>query len=126
MANPLVADYIRKDSRGKAIALVATGMGVGETFSMTVLFGLSSNLPLNQSYQLASVILIAMTFASVFMLKEPELKTNIGNSNSGDSRDASSDLEQKSLVSFEDTVNCEDIDDMSFWSKVSYLTGRVH
>ena len=47
ISNPLIADYIKKDSRGKAIALVATGMGLGEAFSMTVLFGLSAALPLN-------------------------------------------------------------------------------
>ena len=47
IANPLIADYIKKDSRGKVIALVAFGMGLGEAFSMTVLFGLSVNMPLN-------------------------------------------------------------------------------
>jgi len=47
IANPLIADYIKKNSRGKAIALVAFGMGLGEAFSMTVLFGLSVNMPLN-------------------------------------------------------------------------------
>ena len=50
ISNPLIADYIKKDSRGKAISIVAIGMGLGEAFSMTVLFGLSVNMPLNQSY----------------------------------------------------------------------------
>lgn len=76
ISNPLIADYIKKDSRGKAIALVATGMGLGEAFSMTVLFGLSAALPLNQSYQFASAVLITMSLASLFMLREPELKMN--------------------------------------------------
>lgn len=47
ISNPLIADYIKKDSRGKAISIVAIGMGLGEAFSMTVLFGLSVNMPLN-------------------------------------------------------------------------------
>ena len=76
ISNPLIADYIKKDSRGKAIALVATGMGLGEAFSMTVLFGLSAALPLNQSYQFASAALITMSFATLFMLREPEIKMN--------------------------------------------------
>jgi len=47
ISNPLIADYIKKDSRGKAISLVAIGMGLGEAFSMTVLFGLSVNMKLD-------------------------------------------------------------------------------
>lgn len=47
LSNPLIADYIKKDSRGKAISFVAIGMGIGEAFSMTVLFGLSVNMPLD-------------------------------------------------------------------------------
>lgn len=47
ISNPLIADYIKKDSRGKAISVVAIGMGLGEAFSMTVLFGLSVNMPLD-------------------------------------------------------------------------------
>lgn len=50
ISNPLIADYIKKDSRGKAISIVAIGMGMGEAFSMTVLFGLSANMRLNKSY----------------------------------------------------------------------------
>ena len=47
ISSPLIIDYIKKDSRGRAIALIAIGMGLGEVFSMTVLFGLKAALPLN-------------------------------------------------------------------------------
>ena len=38
--NPLVADYIKEDSRGKAIAVQTLGALIGELFQDVVLFGI--------------------------------------------------------------------------------------
>lgn len=38
MAHPLIPDYIKRDSRGKAIAVSGVGLVLGEVFSIGVLF----------------------------------------------------------------------------------------
>ena len=39
VSHPLIIDYIKKESRGKAVALSTLGGLIGEVFGMAVLFG---------------------------------------------------------------------------------------
>lgn len=43
-ANPLPADYVHKDSIGKAAVLTGMGMIIGEVLSMGVLFPITMNM----------------------------------------------------------------------------------
>ena len=44
LAHPLIADYIHKNSRGKAIALCGMGFVFGELIAMGVLFNLTKDM----------------------------------------------------------------------------------
>ena len=46
-AHPLIPDYIKSESRGKAVAIALLGSIMGEVFAMTVFIGLSINMDLN-------------------------------------------------------------------------------
>ena len=46
MCNPLINDYIKKDSRGKAVAVMGIGVLAGECFSVMVLLSLAKNMDL--------------------------------------------------------------------------------
>ena len=49
MSNPLINDYIKKDSRGKAVAVMGIGVLAGECFSVIVLFGLTKKFQSSNS-----------------------------------------------------------------------------
>ena len=44
MGSPLIADYVKKESRGRAVALATVGMLVGEVFSVVVLVNLTAGM----------------------------------------------------------------------------------
>ena len=49
ICNPLIADYIKQDSRGRASAIQSFGALLGQLFSVVCLVGISSNEKLTQS-----------------------------------------------------------------------------
>ena len=63
-AHPLIPDYIKRSSRGKAIALNGVGVVIGEVFSMGVLFNLTKSMDYKHAFLVASGFLIAEGFFS--------------------------------------------------------------
>ena len=43
-SHPLINDYVRKDSRGRAVALNGCGVVIGELFTMGILLNFTKNL----------------------------------------------------------------------------------
>lgn len=44
LSHPLVADYVKRASRGTAVALAGVGIVLGEVFSMGILFNLTKSM----------------------------------------------------------------------------------
>ena len=74
LSNPLINDYVKKESRGKALALAAFGVACGEAFGMAVLFGYSKQMEMKQAFFTTSIVVLAMTLPFLCIVKEPVLK----------------------------------------------------
>ena len=80
-AHPLIPDYVKSESRGKAVALALLGSVFGEVFAMTVFIGLSINMSLDTSFLFVAFITGALTCMIPIIVREPFIKrpeTDIG------------------------------------------------
>ena len=71
--SPLIADYIKNQSRGKAVAFSTMGMLFGEVFSMIVLVHLTAGNPVETTYTFAAAVLSALFIVPLCCLREPTL-----------------------------------------------------
>ena len=74
--SPLVADYIHKDSIGKAASLVGVGYVVGEVLSMGVLFRVTADMSHKAAFLTVAIVGIAASVALLFLVKEPRLRSS--------------------------------------------------
>ena len=74
VTSPLIADYIKSDSRGSASALASAGMLAGALFSFVVLIGGTKEMDLDSGYTFAAVVLTFMSIILFFLIREPVIK----------------------------------------------------
>ena len=74
LGHPLVNDYVKKDSRGKAVAILGFGTLAGEAFAVVVLFGLTKRMELTQAFTVTSFILLVMSLFAIYCVTEPVIK----------------------------------------------------
>ena len=75
LSHPLINDYVKKESRGKAIAMAGFGVMTGEAFGMAVLFEYSKDMEPKRAFFETSLIILAMTVPFLFIVKDPVLKS---------------------------------------------------
>ena len=75
-SHPLIMDYVKKESRGKAAALQNLGNLLGETFAMSVLFSISKQegVSQNEAFTIASVIVGVLSLVILFIVRNPTIK----------------------------------------------------
>lgn len=74
LSHPLIMDYVKKESRGKAIALASLGVMSGEVFGMAVLFGYSKQMEANQAFFITSIVIFVMAIPFVYIVTDLEIK----------------------------------------------------
>lgn len=74
MAHPLVPDYVKRNSRGKAIALMGVGVVIGELFAMGVLFNLTKSMNYYDAFLVAGLIITFFAFFFLCAIRDPNLK----------------------------------------------------
>lgn len=69
-------DYVKKESRGKAAAVQALGLLLGEAFAMVVLFGYSKreNVSQEQAFRMAACVILGLTIITLFLVQNPKSK----------------------------------------------------
>ena len=74
LAHPLIADYVHRDSRGKAIALCGMGIIVGEISAIS-LFKLNTILDMNfyDSFTTSSILIFLASIYFWYAIKDPDL-----------------------------------------------------
>lgn len=72
ISHPLVADYVKRKSRGKAIALAGVGIVLGEVFSMGILFNMTKTMSYYDAFAIASSIIFVFSIFFLYSLKEPD------------------------------------------------------
>lgn len=72
IAHPLVADYVKRTSRGTAVALAGVGIVLGEVFSMGILFNLTKSMSYTKAFAIAASLILMFTFVFAFTIREPD------------------------------------------------------
>ena len=73
-AHPLIPDYVKSESRGRAVAMALLGTITGEVFAMTVFIGMTINMGLDQSFLFVAFICAAFTCVIPFIVREPKIR----------------------------------------------------
>ena len=74
MCHPLIMDYIKEESRGRASALQNLGTLLGEIFCMACLFSISKHVPTKQGFLYGALILGAMSCVLLCIVKDSTIK----------------------------------------------------
>ena len=75
MGHPLINDYIKKESRGKAVSITAIGTLGGEAFGVIVLFGITKRMELEMGFAIVSIVLGVLALPLTCLITEPKIKT---------------------------------------------------
>lgn len=70
--NPLIIDYIKKDSRGHMIGFASLGFVLGE-LGMVVLFSATRKLNINQQFWVPAVVIALASTSLIFLVREPSV-----------------------------------------------------
>ena len=97
ISHPLIADYIHRDSRGKAVALMGVGTVCGEIIGMCI-FKLNTTLNMDfyQSFTCTSILIMFFSFYCAWAVKDPDLKRLHRNLKDGNNPESS--FENMTLV----------------------------
>lgn len=76
LAHPLILDYVKKDSRGKASSFQGVGYTVGEVFAIAVLLNLTVELKPAYAFSIAGSCVMLTGIITLFLVKERKVKRN--------------------------------------------------
>ena len=71
---PLISDYIKKESRGQAVAQNLLAAFLGQATTSQVLIPLTIDMSYNQSFALVSLMLFALSLPLICIIREPSDK----------------------------------------------------
>jgi hypothetical protein len=70
LGNPLVNDYVKNESRGKASMFIGLGYVMGETFSMACLFKMTRDLDATKAFAITAAVMAIMGLFIVLSIQE--------------------------------------------------------
>ena len=70
-----MADYVVKNTRGKAVALTGVGLVGGEVTAMGVLFQFTKDLSFERAFAITSVVVLGWSIFILIAIKDPDLKS---------------------------------------------------
>lgn len=74
--NPLIQDYVVKESRGAANSLAMMGLSLGVIMCLSVLFQFTKNLDPTVSWGIMAIIQISFSISLLYIVKDPEMISN--------------------------------------------------
>ena len=95
MVSPLLIDYIKSESRGKAMALASMGLVLGELL-MVFMFGFTRKMTMPQQFYVPAFIIAVLSVPMIFMVREPKLKKQ----RQENQRSAGQDIDDSSMAQF--------------------------
>jgi hypothetical protein len=72
ISNPMINDYVEKETRGKAFIFNGLGYVLGETFAMAVLFNLTKSLDPFFSFCLVAGVITGFGIIGLFAIVEAD------------------------------------------------------
>jgi sugar phosphate permease len=73
VSHPLVADYVVKKTRGKAVALAGIGLVGGEITAMGVLFQFTKDMSFKDAFCVAAMVTFAWSLFLLIAIKDPDM-----------------------------------------------------
>ena len=77
LCQPLIMDYVKQGSRGKASSIQYIGHMIGETFAIGVIFELSARYGQNQNqaFLIGAAIVAVLSIPVLFLVKNPTISS---------------------------------------------------
>ncbi|CDW86717.1 major facilitator superfamily mfs_1 [Stylonychia lemnae] len=114
-SHPLINDYVKNDSRGKASALQTFGSIFGDLLNYFVILPLISGLIVGQQFYIVGTLFVVIAIILWFIVKEPHFHSIRGQSS----------IEQKQKISFESVELTKVYEDESVITKTKKLTKHL-
>mmetsp|Transcript_37894 Transcript_37894/g.27895 ORF Transcript_37894/g.27895 Transcript_37894/m.27895 type:complete len:115 (+) Transcript_37894:408-752(+) len=77
MGNPMIVDYIKKESRGKAYAIQSLAVMVGSYVGIGILFNATKGLPVDIAQYICGAFVVPVALTLAFIMKEPVIKVKV-------------------------------------------------
>lgn len=74
ISHPLVADYVVKKTRGKAVALTGIGLVGGEVTAMGVLFQYTKEMSFKDAFCVAAMVTFGWSIFLLIAVKDPNMQ----------------------------------------------------
>lgn len=71
---PLISDYVKQESRGRAVAINTLSIGISQVFSTQVLVPLTLEMSFSQSFATSALMMLVLSIPAIFMIREPAPK----------------------------------------------------
>lgn len=98
VAHPLIPDYVRNNSKGKAMALNGLGYVVGEIFALGVLFNYTKEFNFYDAFLIAGGLFAVFGIILFFTIKDPDQSSRLRKSKSRASMNSRGRLSKNSLA----------------------------
>ena len=73
--NPLIPDYVKRQTQGRAVALNGIGLVIGEVFAMGVLFNITKSMTYKNAFKVTAGIIFLFSLILLIAVKDPNMKT---------------------------------------------------
>jgi len=74
IAAPLISDYVKKESRGRAVTYNTFAIGLSQLFATAILVPLTQDMNFEESLDICCGMMMILTVPTLFMIREPTLK----------------------------------------------------
>ena len=71
---PLISDYVKQESRGRAVTINTLAIGLSQVFATQFLVPMTQGMNFEQSFTVSSLMMLALTLPVLFMIREPNPK----------------------------------------------------
>ena len=103
VAAPLISDYVKLESRGRAVAINTLFIGLSQIFATQLLVPMTQSMNFNQAFTFSSALMMAITIPVLLMIREPSKKLT-------KKSPSQEDIDDFSRVSVNNNENNNDID----------------
>lgn len=71
---PLISDYVKQESRGRAVAMGTMAIGISQIFATQCLVPLTLHMNFSDSFSVSALMMLVLTIPVLFMVREPSPK----------------------------------------------------
>ena len=73
---PLISDYVKQESRGRAVAINTMAIGLSQVFATQFLVPLTMDMSFADSFGISALMMLILTLPTILMVREPTPKSH--------------------------------------------------